>query len=206
MNRGNRENRVHDKTGHHPTHGDRLPADRVRVVIVTGPVGAGKTTTMWALGELLTAADVPHAVLDVDQVRTFHPTPPDDRFGSRLGRRNVAAITANYIGEGARILVLADVIEHHQDIDDYARTIPDAQITVVRLDVPMDAILQRLEGRETATTIGWYRDRAPELQEIMEREAIGDIVIDVGQRTPPDVASEIASRLGLLRPSGTPCP
>lgn len=194
----NRANRVHDKTGSPATSEHHPPSDRVRVVILTGPVGSGKTTTMWALGDLLAAGHIPHAVLDVDQVRTFHPTPPDDRFGSRLGRRNVRAIAANWRDEGARVLVLADVIEHRHDIEDYARTIPDAEITVVRLDVPMDVILHRLEGRETASTIAWYRNRAPELQAIMERETIGDVIVDVGLRIPPDVAAEIASRLALV--------
>jgi hypothetical protein len=167
-------------------------------VIVTGPVGAGKTTTMWMLGEVLTAAAVPHAVLDVDQVRTYHPTPPDDRFGSRLGRRNTAAVIANYLAEGARILVLADVIEHSGDVDDYRRMVPDARITVVRLDVPMDAIFERLDAREPESTIAWHRNRAPELQAIMERERIGDLVIDVGQRSPIAVATEIARCLALI--------
>lgn len=167
-------------------------------MILTGPVGAGKTTTMWTLGELLTAADVPHAVLDVDQVRTFHPTPPDDRFGSRLGRRNTATVTANYLAEGARILVLADVIEHAGDRDDYVRMMPDAAITVVRLDVPMETIFRRLDAREPESTLAWHRNRAPELQAIMEREQIGDLVIDVGQRTPIAVATEIADRLRLV--------
>ena len=152
---------------------------------------------MWTLGELLTAAALPHAVLDVDQVRTFHPTPPDDRFGSRLGRRNTAAVTANYLAEGAHILVLADVIEHSGDVDDYRRMMPDAEITVVRLDVPMELILARLDAREPESTIAWHRNRAPELQAIMERERIGDLVIDVGQRTPIAVATEIARRIGL---------
>lgn len=178
---------------------DRLrPADLVHVVIVTGPVGAGKTTTMWTLGELLSAATVPHAVLDVDEVRAFHPTPPDDRFGLRLGRRNTAAVTANYLAEGARVLVLADVIEHSGDVDDYRRMLPGAEITVVRLYVPMETIFRRLETREPEATLAWYRHRAPELQAIMERERIGDLVITVGQRTPADVAAEIASRLALV--------
>jgi len=172
--------------------------EHVQVVIVTGPVGSGKTTTMWALGDLLSAHHIPHAVLDVDQVRRFYPVPPDDRFGARLGLRNVQAVAANYRDGGARALVLADVIEHQRNVDDYKRAIPDTDVTVVRLDVPTDTILDRLERRESTSTIAWYRHRAPELQEIMERENIGDVVIDVGQRTSHDIASEIAHRLGLL--------
>ena len=174
-------------------------AEQVVVVILTGPVGSGKTTTMRALGDLLSAGHIPHAVLDVDQVRTFYPVPPDDRFGERIGLRNVQAIAANYREEGARVLVLATVIETNESVvTKFAGAIPNAAITVVRLNVPMETILDRLERRESASTIAWYRHRAPELQEIMERENIGDIVIDVGQRTPHDIASEIAHRLGLL--------
>lgn len=172
--------------------------ERDLVVIVTGPVGAGKTTTMWALGDLLSARHIPHAVLDVDQVRTYYPAPASDRFGERVGLRNVEAVAANYRAEGARVLVLATVIETRESVTRFERAIPGAQITVVRLTVPMATMLERLDKRESASTIEWYRNRAPELQGIMERANIGDIIVDVGHRPPEAVASEIADRLCLL--------
>lgn len=168
------------------------------VVIITGPCGAGKTSTMWRLGELLASRDIPHAVIDVDYVRNFHPAPADDPFNSRLAVRNVAAMAANFREAGARRLILAEVVEHQELAAAYAEAIPDSDVRVVRLDVPLDVLLARLEAREGAATIEWYRNRSRELQGIMEAHRIGDPVIDVGTRPLDDVAQEIADRLGVV--------
>lgn len=173
--------------------GDRR---RLQVIVITGPCGAGKTSTMWRLGEILASRDIPHAVIDVDYVRNFHPTPEDDPFNSRLAMLNVAAMAENFRRAGARCLILADVVEHPELKLGYGEQIPGSDIQVVRLDVPMDLLIARLERREGPATIAWYRHRSRELQGIMEERRIGDLVIDVGARTIDDVAAEIADRLG----------
>ena len=167
-----------------------------QVVLVTGPPGAGKTSTMWRLGEILTSRHISHALIDVDSMRNFHPAPEDDLFNSRIALRNVAAMAANFREAGARCLLLADVIEHREFAAAYAAAIPGSDVRVVRLDVPMEGLLARLEARESTETIEWYRNRAWELQGIMEDRRIGDLVIDVGARTVDEVAIEIAACLG----------
>lgn len=169
--------------------------ERMRVII-TGPCGAGKTSTMWRLGEILASRDFSHAVIDVDYVRNFHPAPDDDPFNSRLAMKNVAAMAANFREVGARCLVLAEVVEHSELALGYGELIPGSDVHVVRLNVPMDLLQPRLDARESAETIDWYRNRARELQGIMEKRQIGDLVIDVGARTVDEVATEIADHLG----------
>ncbi len=50
----------------------------VRVLLVTGPVGVGKTTVALEASDLLEAAGVPHAVIDVDALSWCYPTPVND--------------------------------------------------------------------------------------------------------------------------------
>lgn len=170
--------------------------ERMRIIIITGPCGAGKTSTMWKLGEILAARNISHAVIDVDEVRNFHPAPADDPFNSRLAMKNIAAMAENFRQAGARCLIFAEVVEHPELARGYGELISGSDVHVVRLNVPMDLLMARLEARETAETIGWYRNRSRELQEIMEERRIGDIVIDVGERTIDEVAIEIADHLG----------
>jgi ribose 1,5-bisphosphokinase PhnN len=171
-------------------------SERMHVIIITGPCGAGKTSTMWKLGELLASRDISRAVIDVDEVRNFHPAPEDDPFNSRLAMQNVAAMAENFRRAGARCLIFAEVVEHPELAIGYGELIPESDVHVVRLDVPMDLLLARLEARESVETIDWYRNRARELPAIMERRRIGDLVIDVGERSTEDVAAEIADHLG----------
>ena len=171
---------------------------RVPAIVITGPVGAGKSTVAAALSAVLEAHGVRHAMIDQDHLRWIYPHPPGDAFAAAFGYRNLAAVWPNYRAAGIDCMILADVVEERAHVAEYARAMPGTAVTVVRLDVPMDLIIRRLEGREGAATIDWYRHRAPELHGIMERNAVADLVIDVGERAPEAVAREIAERMGLV--------
>ncbi|MEJ7839378.1 MAG: adenylyl-sulfate kinase [Thermomicrobiales bacterium] len=174
-----------------------MDEDLLVVVVITGPVGAGKTTTSWALYDVLVDRQIPTALIDMDFLRTAFPqvTP----FNSRLGMDNLAAIAPNYRKIGVRCFVVSDVVETPEQPLDYERAIPGAVVTVVRLNVPMETIAQRLRVRETPESLDWYLARAPVLQEIFESRGIGDVVIEVGERSPKEIALEIASRLELMQ-------
>jgi adenylylsulfate kinase len=154
---------------------------------------------MHALSGLLEQQSIRHVGIDMDYLRWVYPSPPGDRFGARLGLNNLAAIWPNLRQVELDCVVIADVVESRAGIDDYLVTMPGTAVMVIRLDVLMPVILRRLEWRESEHTIEWYRRRAPELQEIMERNHIGDLVIDVGDRTPDDIANEIGQRAGVLQ-------
>jgi adenylylsulfate kinase len=176
----------------------------VRAIVVTGPVGAGKSTTAAAVSDLLGETAITHAMIDMDHLRWIHPSPPGDLFAARLGYRNLAAIWPNLREAGVTCVILADVVESREQFREYEAAMPGAVVTVVRLDVPMAEIAQRLHARETDRTIAWYLHRAPELQAIMERESVGDIIIDVGSRPLADIAREIIVRTGIASPTFDP--
>lgn len=173
-------------------------SEPIDVLVITGPVGAGKTTIAFAIATELEHRAIPHAVVDMDALRNVHPAPDDDPFGTRIGYRNLAAIWPNLREVEPRVVILADVVEHREQAGVYEAALPGTRVSVVRLDVPMHLVLERLDARETAATIEWYRHRAPELQALMEREVVGDFVIDVGEGTPNRVAQEILHETGIV--------
>jgi adenylylsulfate kinase-like enzyme len=177
-----------------------MRAPSIPAIVVTGPVGAGKTTTGRLVQEMLAGRGKACAFVDQDALRMVLPTPPGDRFGSRLGYRNLAAVWPNLRDAGVQIVVIADVVEDAETSrGDYLAALPDTTLTIVRLDVPMPLIRERLQVRErTPGDLAWSVARAPELQDIMENAGIGDLVIDVGTRTPEQIAAEIIERTGIL--------
>lgn len=170
-------------------------------ILVTGPVGVGKTTTAIALSELLERAGIPHAMIDMDHLRWIRPTPSDDPFNTRLGLQNLALVAASYVQAGITALILSDVIEHPDDRVRYEAAIPGARVAIVRLRVDPERIVSQLLGRERGDALAWALDRAPELEGIMNATGIGstpgDLVVDVDDAAPETVAREIAMRLGL---------
>lgn len=170
----------------------------VPLLVITGPVGSGKSSVAEALSKLLAANTITHALVDMDFLRVVRPTPPDDPFGEAGGRRNLAALWPLIVTDGARSVVLADVVEDRQAyLRAFAELLPAVPVTIVRLDVPMPVILRRIQAREAPETVGWYLARAPELQAIMQRGPVEDVLVDVGDRSPAEVAAEVLERVAV---------
>ncbi len=130
-----------------------MVSERIPVVVVTGPVGAGKTSTIESLSTLLGAIPLRHGAIDMDHLRWVYPNPEGDRFGVRLGYRNLAAIWPNLLDAGIRCVVLADVVEAREQVREYEAAMPGATVTVVRLHVAPEELVRRLHGRESEESL-----------------------------------------------------
>lgn len=166
-----------------------------KAIIITGSVGSGKTTTMGALTELLEDRNISCAGIDMDYLRWFHPHAPGDRFGTSVGLKHLSLLAESYCELGIPLLILADVIE--DSVAAHQLALPDYDVTVVRLHVPVEEMHARLRQRESPQRVAWYLDRAIELQTIQDENEIGDVQIQVGDQSPEQVAREIDLLLGL---------
>jgi adenylylsulfate kinase-like enzyme len=166
----------------------------VPVLIVTGPVGAGKTSVSAAISELLDAAGTVHALVDIDGLNRFFPQPQHDRFATELATKNLAAVWKNFQAAGATCLILAVVIESHTDLDRYRSAVNDAEILLVRLRAPLHILSRRLKVRESGASLEWHLRRAGELAEQMHSSALEDLLIDTEEKSVAEVAREILDR------------
>lgn len=171
-------------------------ADVVPVMLITGPVGVGKTTVAGEVSELLEQAGVPHAFVDVDSLRWSYPSPADDRFRTRLAMRNLAAVWVNFRAAGAERLVLSDVVEARDELDRYRAAVPGARITVVRLRAAVETLAARVAAREQGSGRDWHLARAAELAAQMDRDAVEDILIETDGRSLAEIAREALARCG----------
>lgn len=163
----------------------------IPVLIITGPVGVGKTAVASMVTELLGEAQVAHACVDLDTLRWHYPPIPGDRFSTRLAMKNLAAIWPNFQAYGATRLVVADVIEIQRDRERYREVIPGAMTFVVRLRASLETLAQRLRQREIGAGLEWHLARAPELAAIMERSRVEDLLVETDGKTVVQVAEEI---------------
>ncbi|WP_328471756.1 adenylyl-sulfate kinase [Actinoplanes sp. NBC_00393] len=160
----------------------------VRALLITGTVGSGKTSAAEALGDLLAAQGIPHAVLDVDWLRRAWPAPPGDPFNGAITLRNLRAVAANFVEAGARRLILAGVIESRAERASYQDAL-GVPLQVCRLHVGLPVVRERLRRRNPDEP--WFLDRAAELDHILTREKLEDILIDATSGTPTDVAAAV---------------
>lgn len=168
----------------------------MRCVFINGTVGVGKTSVSEEVGDRLTLAGVPNAVIDLDWLRRAWPAPGEDPFNQQLELDNLSAITPNFSRAGVEVMVLAGVIERAEDRVLYEAALRDSQLTVLRLDAPLGILHQRLQSRHAPgdSALNWHLNRAGELQSILSAADVDDAVIDTGDL---DVKATAAVVLGL---------
>jgi hypothetical protein len=173
----------------------------VPVLVITGPVGVGKSTIANEAAWLLRQADVPHALVDLDRIEQCWPVPADDPWNERVSHRNLACMWANFRQAGADRLIFARVLEARSLLRRVAEAVPGAQIIVVRLRAPLAVIHARIRSRE-ASDPAWFLEAATHTAEVFEQAQVEDHLVDNEDRPATVVAEEVLHRVGWLHHAG----
>lgn len=163
----------------------------VPLLLISGPVGVGKSTIAAETVGLVAEAGVTVAGVDLDALTQVWPRPVDDRFNNRLALRNLADVWRNGQGLGATHLVVACVIESRADLEGFRAAVPSCEITLVGLRARLETLLARLVVREVGSSRQWHLDRAVELAKQMETAAIDDFVVRTDDRDVREIAREV---------------
>ena len=164
----------------------------MRILLLTGPPGAGKTTVLTALMGLLEADDVSYAALEVEALSLVHPWPDDDAAFAHL---EFAA--KSFQARGYPLLLVSATIED----DDYLRrlldSLPRGDVVFVRLDAPPDLLRKRLTEREPPDWVGLPRllDATGELARSIASLPSVDIVLSTVNAEPRELAAAICEAI-----------
>jgi energy-coupling factor transporter ATP-binding protein EcfA2 len=180
--------------------GDRAMTAPVPVLLITGPVGAGKSTIAAQAAWLLREADVPHALVDLDQIEQCWPVPAGDPWNERVSHRNLACMWTNFRQAGADRLILVRVLEDRSLLRRVTEAVPGAQITVVRLRASLAVLHERIRSRE-ANDPTWFLGAATHTAKVLEQAQVEDHLVDNENRPATVVAKEVLHRVGWLNPS-----
>lgn len=167
--------------------------EAVPVIIVTGPVGAGKITTGDALAGWMARRGVPAWLMDVDRLSDITVRSPGDRFAMGVVLSSLKQVWAVSRAAGARVAILPYVVESDEEVRQLVEAIPQGFPWVVRLSVSLAVVNARIAGREDGDSRLWHLNRAAELQAIMEKAAVGDLVVDGDSASPEALAELIGS-------------
>lgn len=175
--------------------------DEAAALLITGTVGAGKTSVAEAAGELLAERRTPHAVIDLDGLRRFWPAPEDDPFSLGLTLRNLRDVARNFLDAGARRLVLAGVVESRDERKRYEEALGGVGLVVCRLRVRLPVVHERLARRHEGDEPGlrWHLGRSGELDRILDEAGAEDVTVDATERPVRDVAAAVLEAAGWRR-------
>lgn len=169
-----------------------------QVLLVTGPVGVGKTAVVHEAHRLLTAARIPHAAVVLETLDMSWPVRGDDELTERVAYRNLSCVWANFAVAGAERLLLERVLEQRSQLRDLEAAIPGADVTVVRLRAPLPVVERRILDREPHAASGWHLGAARWLTPRMDVWAVEDHLVDNGDRPLGEVAREVLRVAGWL--------
>ncbi|WP_426593401.1 ATP-binding protein [Cellulomonas sp. McL0617] len=175
-----------------------MPITTFDAVLINGSVGTGKTTTAEGLGAELRQRSIPGAVIDVDWLRRSWPAPLGDPFQTTLALGNMQAIASNFRRAGARVLVVAAVVETVDDLERNAVALASKRLLHVRLAATPDAVLSRLARRHDGddAALQWHARRHPELARTLDRAGFtAELLIDTTHKPTTDVVQEIVATI-----------
>jgi hypothetical protein len=123
--------------------------DVVPVLLVTGPIGVGKTAVLREADARLLDAGSRHGIVELEEIARCWPSAIQ---GSRtaFAYQNLAALWSNFVAVGALRLLLSALVEQRSDLRLISEAIPGAAIIVVRLHAPLSALERRIRLREPA--------------------------------------------------------
>ena len=171
----------------------------VPAIVVTGTVGAGKSSVAGELQHVLGRQGIPHAGVDLDALTECWPSPPDDPFNTRVMLKNLACVWSTYRQAGAQRLVMAGVLEYREELDGYRQAIPGLLPVVCRLVASTATLRERLRQREIGSGLAWHLRRAEELAAKLEATRLEDFVVHNEGRTVQETATEVLVRAGWLQ-------
>jgi ribose 1,5-bisphosphokinase PhnN len=142
-----------------------------RVLVISGSMGAGKTTVMGEASDLLSDRGIVHAAFDLDALGVV--LLPELR-SRELHYRNLNTIFNNCTEAGVEFFLVAAAVESRAVLSDLTRSMGNATVTVCRLIASLDTMAERLRTREVGSRRQQYLNRSRVLEAILDAGAVKD--------------------------------
>jgi broad-specificity NMP kinase len=170
----------------------------VRVIVITGPPGAGKSTLATEIHDALGDAGVANALVELDELERAYPPLPCERVFGHL-----AAITRSYRDAGYELLFVTATIQDAGYGDSLVRAIGQRPNEVVLLTARAATLEQRIRAREPATWSGLEAlvQEALRLADQMPGVVRADLELDTDAHDPPSCARLVRSLIAQRRES-----
>lgn len=157
-------------------------------------MGAGKTTVLAEASDVLAAADIAHAAIDLDALSIgYLPHAPED-----LVIRNLVAVWSHFAAAGVDRLLIAEAIDSAAALERIRNAFPGAPIVVCRLEVGVETMQERVRQREPGMLQNQLVARVLELEASLDATRLEDFRIDNDGRSVTEVAREMLSRAAWL--------
>ena len=172
------------------------------MLIITGTMGAGKTSVLAEASDILALRRITHAAIDLDALGLAHL--PSAASNDGVMYRNLQSVCKNYAFLGVRRILLARAMEDRAELE-LCRSVVSATNTVVcRLTASIEAMQERVKMRESGVSQREYVARVANLNVILDRAQLEDFTITSENRSLTEVAHEMLVKARWISPDPPP--
>jgi predicted kinase len=179
----------------HQRLGRARRAAPARLLVMTGSMGAGKSTVMAEASDILTAAGIVHAAVDLDGLAIVHD---GGRRGSDLAYVNLQSLWRNFAADGIDALLVAAAVETQADLDRLRAAVAAERIVVCRVRAPIAVMQARVRLREPGMLQAQLVDRVAVLEQVLDAAGLEDFSIENDGVPVTAVARDMLVRAGWI--------
>ena len=170
----------------------------VPVVVITGTIGAGKSTIAGLASEILHDRGIRHGLIEVDWLEGVYPAPdPSDPYSTAFALKNLATLWPNFLKAGITRAIVTMTLENRQELHDLLAALGDPEATVVRLEASQSVREERIRRREFGALQELFLEKTDDIEAKMKRFEIGDVVLE-NETEPHPVAVRLLEEIGWI--------
>jgi hypothetical protein len=166
------------------------------LLIITGSMGAGKTSVLAEASDTLALRHIVHAAIDLDALGLAHLPFAAGNDGAMY--RNLESVCKNYAALGVTRILLARAMEDRAELELCRTVVTAATTTVCRLTAGIHTMQQRVKMRESGVMQREYVDRVAILDAILDRAQLEDFAVINEDRSISEVAQKMLSKAGWI--------
>ena len=166
------------------------------LLIITGAMGAGKTSVLGEASDLLTQRHIAHAAIDVDALGLAYL--PTASGNDEVMYGNLRSVCDNYASLGVTQFVLARALESRAELDLYREIVLATNTVVCRLTANIETMERRVKERESGVSQREYVARVVRLNATLDRARLEDFSVPSENRAIAEVAHHMLVRAGWI--------
>ncbi|MGC2832419.1 MAG: hypothetical protein WB994_22470 [Candidatus Acidiferrum sp.] len=166
------------------------------LLIITGTMGAGKTSVLGEASDILTLRQIAHAAIDLDALGLAYL--PSATANDGVMYRNLKSVCENYASLGVNRLLLARAVEDRSELERCRDAVSATNTMVCRLVASIEAMEERVKRREWGVSHQEYVARVAKLNAIVDRARLEDFSVTNEDRSLTEVARDMLVKAGWI--------
>jgi predicted kinase len=168
-----------------------------RLLLITGTMGAGKSTVMGEASDLLAMRHIEHAAIDVDTLGVAYLSSATSNDEAMYA--NLACVGNNYARLGVRRFLMAMALEGPAELAQCRNATSAGETFICRLTANLATMEQRVAAREPGILQAEFVARVGKLNSILNLACLENFTIENENRPVTEVAHEMLLRAGWLK-------